>query len=108
MQKDTQQVDGLASHLTQELGAWQPIETAPKDGTEVLLLLDCAGVDVVHVAWYRNSEEWESSGQFCGGWDNLEEWEGWWSYTKNSVGQEKLGLDNITHWMPNPPRPRSA
>jgi len=99
---------GLASDLNRELGAWRPIETAPKDGTEVLLLLDCAGVDVVHVAWYRNSEEWESSGQFCGGWDSLEEWEGWWSYTRNSVGQEKLGLDKITHWMPNPPRPRSA
>ena len=83
------------------LGAWRPIETAPRDGTEVLVLLDSAGVAVVHIAWYRSREEWESSGQYCGGWDTLQEWEGWWSYTRNSVSQEKLeGYDAPTHWHP--------
>lgn len=85
---------------------WQPIETAPKDGTDVLVFFDCATVPVVHIAWYRSREEWESSGQFCGGWDSLEEWEGWWSYTRGSVSQEKLeGYSTPTHWMPLPEAP---
>ncbi len=63
------------------------------------MLINCAGVDIVHIAWYRNREEWESSGQYCGGWNTLEEWEGWWSYTRNSVSQEKLeGWSAPTHW----------
>jgi hypothetical protein len=96
------------SALTEGLGAWQPIETAPRDGTEVLVLLDCASVAVVHIAWYRSREEWEESGQFCGGWDSLEEWEGWWSYTRNSVSQEKLeGFGAPTHWLPMPIAPEA-
>ena len=76
---------------------WQPIETAPKDGTEILVYKDMATVPVIHIAWYRNKEEWEASGQYCGGWDTLEEWEGWWSYTEGSVSQSKI---EPTHWMP--------
>lgn len=96
----------VESRVTQELigeglGAWLPIATAPRDGSEVLVLLDCAGVAVVHIAWWRSREEWESSGQYCGGWGRLEEWEGWWSYTRNSVSQEKLeGHAAPTHWHP--------
>lgn len=82
-------------------GAWRPITTAPKDGTEVLVLLDYPGQSVVHIARWRSREEWESSGQYCGGWDSLEDWEGWWSYTRNSVSQEKLeGWRLPTHWHP--------
>lgn len=83
---------------------WQPIETAPKDGTEILLLLDCATVPVVHIGWWNSREEWERVGQICGGCDSLEEWEGWWAYTRNSVTQEKLdGFRSPTHWMPFEP-----
>lgn len=80
---------------------WLPIESAPKDGTEILVFFEVAGVEVVHIAWYRSAEEWESSGQFCGGWDNLEDWQGWWTYPRNSVTQEKLEEWRLpTHWMP--------
>lgn len=95
----------IPQHPPNEMN-WQPIETAPKNCTDVLVLLNCAGVAVVHIAFWRSREEWELSGQYSGGWDSLEDWEGWWSYTENSVGQSKL--DNLrfpTHWMPLPPLP---
>lgn len=85
---------------------WQPIETAPRDGTEILIYVDVATVPVVHIAWYRSKDEWENSGQYCCGWDILQEWEGWWSYTENSVSQSKLeDYKHPTHWMPLPNAP---
>jgi hypothetical protein len=77
----------------------QLIETAPKDGTEILVYLEVAGQPVIHLAWYRSEKEWEEGGKYCGGWENLAEWEGWWSYTEGSVTQKKLdGCWGPTHW----------
>lgn len=90
-----------------EMG-WQPIETAPKDGTDVLIWKDMGDTPVVHIAWYRSKEEWEDSGKYCGFCETIEEWEGWWSYTENSVSQSKLdGHHAPTHWMPLPAAPGS-
>ena len=78
---------------------WMPIETAPKDGTEVLVWFDFATVPVVHIAWFRSEEDWHDSGQPSGCFESLEDYVGWWSYTRDSVTQEKLeGITAPTHW----------
>ncbi len=72
---------------------WQPIETAPKDGTDILVAYEFASVWIAHIAWYRSREGWED--------DWKPEHEGWWSYIENSVSQHKLeGFNAPTHWMP--------
>lgn len=82
---------------------WQPIETAPKDGSDVLVYIDVATVGVVHVAWWENDEidQWEEQG-----FDSKDEAIGWWSYTLGSVGQEKLdGYRSPSHWASySPPK----
>lgn len=62
---------------------WQPIETAPKDGTAVLGSL--IGSDIPHPVRFKN-------GQWVSSWDGfkLSEWDG------------------PTHWMPLPKRPIAA
>lgn len=76
---------------------WEPIDTAPKDGTNVLVLIDCAGTFVAHIAFYRGREEWENSGKYC----YFEEWNGWWSYVRGCVSQEKLDDWRLPKfWMP--------
>lgn len=83
---------------------WQDIATAPKDGTEVLVLLDVADTEIVHIAWFRGHEEWEQSGKYCGSFDSEDEWTGWWSYTRTSVTQEKLdGFRQPKYWTPYNP-----
>ena len=103
MQRQTKALPSQTALRMETDMKWQPIETAPKDGTDILVYFECATVPIVHIAWYRTKEEWESSGQYCGGWDTLEKWEGWWSYTRSSVTQEKLdGFQTPTHWLPMP------
>lgn len=83
-----------------EFGKWQQIETAPKDGTDVIVLLNVADVAVVHIAWWRDGEL-NAAGEF------LEP--GWWSYTLGSVTQELLNdYRSPTHWMPMPEPPEQG
>lgn len=84
-----------------EPAKWLPIETAPKDGTDIIVGFDFATVWVVHLAWWRSVEDWMKE---VGNWS--EDDVGWWSYTRGSVTQEKLdGYRAPTHWMPCPPIP---
>lgn len=84
------------------MNEWQPIETAPKDGTTILVFFEVATVEVVHLAWFNSEEEWERSGQFCAcDGEKKVDYVGWWSYVRNSVSQEKLDeWRTPTHWMP--------
>ncbi len=54
---------------------WQPIETAPKDGSEVLVW----GTSHVYLAWFENGE--------------------WWISHRAHVHAP------VTHWMPLPAPP---
>jgi len=62
---------------------WQPIETAPKDGTDILL--------------YRRN--WHQSAPVVAGWFE----DGWYAYDHDSEQVPELG--GITHWMPLPEPP---
>ncbi len=75
------------------MSEWQPIETAPRDGTVVLL-----GRDV--------GEPWgfvRGYGHFEGKADELIS--GWLSYGLYDP-PGNLGLGNPTHWMPLPAPPK--
>lgn len=81
------------------MSEWQPIETAPKDGTEVLVGVDIATVWIVRNASFVREDDWVPRGG-CG--------DGWWAYN-NSVTQEMLeGIYEPTHWMPLPEPPEST
>ena len=80
---------------------WQDIETAPRDGTKVLVYLAMATVGLVHIAYWENGEQGESK-------NNGERLDaGWWSHTENSVGRSLLdGYRTPLFWAPyNPPKP---
>lgn len=79
---------------------WLPIDTAPKDGTDILVYYEFATVPIVHLAYWSNDEMdmWKAEG-----FDNKEQAIGWWSYVENSVSQHKLEEFNTpTHWLPAP------
>lgn len=81
---------------------WQPIETAPKDGTNILVFYTKASVDFCHIAWWDNGEFYKEQG-----YQNIEDATGWWSYIKDSFSSHKLnGYDAPTHWMPLPQPPK--
>jgi hypothetical protein len=61
---------------------WQPIETAPKDGSNVLVIE--AGNSVPVVAYWDNDMDG-----------------GWWGYWQT----EQLNPHKPTHWMPLPAPP---
>lgn len=76
------------------MSGWQPIETAPKDGTRILLgggKMFCEALE----DWVTAplSAQWEHSYWLVGGTES---------------GYVCLGVDDPTHWMPLPAPPESA
>lgn len=77
--------------------AWQPIETAPKDGTEVLLVWHWdssihRGVSVVMTSWYCRTHVHLSRAKDCPNEPDCKE--GWGAYA-----------GRMSHWMPKPDPP---
>lgn len=84
----------IDAHLCEtEAARWQPIATAPRDGTDILLVDSRAGAGGMVVAsWSEEIHEEASRSGHC-----------WW-------GQEASGAfgyhtDAFTHWMPLPAPP---
>ena len=67
---------------------WQPIETAPKDGTHILVIIE----DAVVEAWWDENEGYRSE------WSTP-------SLSSHGCGCCSGNNDEPTHWMPLPVRP---
>jgi hypothetical protein len=92
---------------------WQPIETAPRDGT--ILLLYCPnGIDRLYASpkaaeHFTLGFSGDSGGMYYrGGWHSVESREEIWGYGGEMTGPmtEAECLDcEPSHWMPLPPPP---
>ena len=91
------QPDAKPNNETPAVLAWIPIESAPKNGDEILILFDSATVDVVRLCWWNDGSLEQNGG------DPDPSSIGWWSY-KHSVTQEQIDLTPIA-WMPFPDCP---
>lgn len=81
---------------------WQPIETAPKDGTPVLIgWHDDAG------AWQERRAWWDREFAIEGCDDDMNTlWkQAWTDYRVASFGYEEVWEYEPTHWMPLPAPP---
>ena len=85
---------GAKLFTTPQIPEWQPIETAPKDGTEVLVMYVHIDTQIVHNGFYMHDED-----------DPKET--GWWSYYQSECSRIKLDeWMTPTHWMPLPAAPQ--
>ena len=73
---------------------WQPIETAPKDGTEILVYTHCDTIEIT--AWYQmHVADYEDTGNGL--------------FRKvHKLCHEGWNSNTPTHWMPLPAPPSSA
>ncbi len=84
---------------------WQPIETAPKDGTKVLLYLDEG--DIADGYWEPKEEDGLESMGCDAGWHN----DVATMFPGRSFGNPKYYSDAInppTHWQPLGPPPKDT
>jgi hypothetical protein len=71
---------------------WRSMDTAPKGGTEIILLFDSAGVDIVRLCWWDSYPGDDSAS-------------GWWSFKLNVTSEF---IDPVlmapVGWIPFPSR----
>lgn len=85
---------------------WQPIETAPKDGTDIQARIPGHGDDNV-IAWQCDAFRDENE-KCCGGWAFTTEQEPpdcWTDGICWSSNEDGVPSIQPTHWMPLPPPP---
>jgi len=71
---------------------WESIETAPKDGTDVLLMYVHIDTQVVHNGFWLGASDTDDESDI-----------GWWSYEHSEVSRIKLDdWMTPTHWLPLP------
>lgn len=78
---------------------WQPIETAPKDGTKVLIWEQYSRTPVV-TSYSGYTNKW---GQVVGSWSACKEH---YDVDGDAWLTDRLYQDLITHWMPLPEPPK--
>ena len=71
---------------------WEPMETAPKDGAEILLMYMHIDTQVVHNGFWIGVSDTDDKSDI-----------GWWSYVHSEVSRIKLDdWMTPTHWLPLP------
>ena len=91
-----------------EVMEWQPIETAPRDGTWIQVKIPGHGSDNI-VAWQPGLLD--SEGADCGDWTFMTEQEppdDWTDGVCWAVNSDGLPSTRPTHWMPLPPPPTAS
>lgn len=74
---------------------WIPIASAPKDGTEIIVMYMHIDTQIVHNAFWNSLQE-------CDDDDDV----GWWTYEHSEVSRIRLDeWTTPTHWMPLPDNP---
>lgn len=74
--------------------SWQPIITAPKDGTDIIVMYMHIETQIVHNAFWLADEGYYNDPA------------GWWTYTRSEVSRELLDdWRTPTYWMPLPDAP---
>jgi hypothetical protein len=84
---------------------WQPIETAPKDGTVIDLWIN--GSRTPDAYWGRPDHTCGEAGRYC---DCCPTYDGWVDSTFMHYlnGDDGMLGHEPTHWMPLPPAPQDA
>lgn len=99
------QEEGVAGHITVSFDAevkravspWYTIDSAPKDGSEILVLILTPVMALIRNAYFDNGDLWDIAD-----FESREHLRGWWSPT-SSCGDEKLtGFFAPNYWMPLP------
>jgi len=82
----------IGSVKTPQQRPWESIETAPKDGTDVLVMYVHIDTQVVHNGFWIGTDDTDNESDI-----------GWWSYEYSEVSRIKLDdWMTPTHWLPLP------
>lgn len=90
-------------HQLAEAVMWRPIETAPKDGTEVLAYREDAGVFLIR---WDAPENFLTEDECVKLGESAEEYS--WIFADFVQGDRCEGSEMPTHWMPLPPPPEDS